>query len=186
MLAATGPAAPVKFLHGMLSNDLAARAPGQGCLSSLMDVKGHLLCFFRVLVTPDALLLEMPADRLDFVTRDRSRTTAWRRPCASRGAAAGGPRPARPAGARTTLRARGRAEVPTDDAEAHVDRDHRRPRGARRRAPATCPADGYALHARPSGGRGAVRAALGGAVPLDRATLDVLRIEDGRPGTGRT
>ena len=32
-----------------------------------MDVKGRLLVLLRVLVTEDAVLLEMPADRLDFV-----------------------------------------------------------------------------------------------------------------------
>ena len=50
LLLVTGPLRQ-KFLHGMLSNDVASRAPGQGCRAALMDAKGHLLAFARVLVT---------------------------------------------------------------------------------------------------------------------------------------
>jgi folate-binding Fe-S cluster repair protein YgfZ len=63
VLAATGPQRQ-KFLHDMLSNDVASLAPGQGRLASLMDVKGHLLALMRVLMADHAVLLELPAERL--------------------------------------------------------------------------------------------------------------------------
>ena len=63
VLAVTGPDRQ-KFLHNVLSNDVSGRAAGQGSLAALMDVKGHVLALMRVLVTQDAVLLEMPKDRL--------------------------------------------------------------------------------------------------------------------------
>ena len=63
VLAVTGPDRQ-KFLHNMLSNDVKDRVPGQGTLAALMDAKGHLLALMRVLVTKDAVLLELPRARL--------------------------------------------------------------------------------------------------------------------------
>lgn len=177
VLAATGPKRQ-PFLHGMLSNDIGALAPGRGCLSSLMDAKGRLLCLFRILVTPDALLLEMPADRLDFVTRtlEHYRVAAPVRFAARPFAILGLVGPQAP----EALRAAGVADVPTDR-EAHVPATVAGHEVRVARA-GDLPADGYVLYAPPGAGD-AVRAALGAPL-LDRATLDVLRIEDGRAWYG--
>ena len=66
VLAVTGPQR-IKFLHNIVSNDLQSRGPGQGTLAAVMDVKGRLLVLLRALVTEDAVLLEMPEDRLDVI-----------------------------------------------------------------------------------------------------------------------
>ena len=66
ILAVTGPQR-IKFLHNIVSNDLQSRGPGQGTLAAVMDVKGRLLVLLRALVTEDAVLLEMPEDRLDVI-----------------------------------------------------------------------------------------------------------------------
>ncbi|HVR69773.1 MAG TPA: hypothetical protein VMT87_02925, partial [Vicinamibacteria bacterium] len=63
MVAVSGPLRQ-KFLHNLLSNDVQGRAPGQGALAALMDVRGHLQSFLRVLVGTDTVWLEAPADRL--------------------------------------------------------------------------------------------------------------------------
>ena len=66
VLAVTG-APRLKFLHAILSNDVQALKPGQGCRAALMDVKGRLLAFVRVLVEPDAVRLEVAGGRRDAV-----------------------------------------------------------------------------------------------------------------------
>ena len=71
ILAATGPHRQ-KFLHGVLSSDIEGLSAGQGTLAALMDAKGHITALMRALVTPDAVLLEMPADRLEPVERTLS------------------------------------------------------------------------------------------------------------------
>jgi folate-binding protein YgfZ len=177
VLAATGPKRQA-FLHGMLSNDIAALTPGRGCLSSLMDVKGHLLCFFRILTTPDAVLLEMPADRLDFVTRtlEHYRVAAPVRFAARPTSVLGLIGPEAPG----RLRAAGVVDVPTVD-EAHVvatiaGHEVRVVRAG------DLPADGYALYFAPEAVD--VLDVFSGVQTVDRATLDVLRVEDGRAWYG--
>jgi folate-binding protein YgfZ len=180
VLAATGPKRQ-PFLHGILSNDIAGRAVGQGVRSALMDAKGHLLCLLRVLVAPDALLLEVPRERLAFMheTLDRYRVAApvrfAERPTAVLGLV--GP------GTADALRALGVAEVP-EALESHLvspiaGHEVRIVRAG------DLPARGLALHVELDHAD-AVRAALhgAGAADLDRATLDVLRIEDGRAWFG--
>jgi folate-binding protein YgfZ len=180
VLAATGPKRQ-SFLHGILSNDIAGRAPGQGVGSALMDAKGRLLCLFRVLVTPDALLIEMPADRLAFVTEtlERYRVAApvlfQARPLAVLGLL--GPRAAE------VLRSLGAADAPADR-ESHVvvplaGHESRVIRAG------DLPADGLAIHVAPEGAeavRGALREA--GAAAIGRDVLDALRVEDGRAWYG--
>jgi folate-binding protein YgfZ len=180
VLAATGPKRQ-SFLHGILSNDIAGRAPGQGVRSALMDAKGHLLCLFRVLVTDDAVLLEMPRERLAFVhaTLDRYKVAApvrfAERPTVVMGLL--GPK------APEVLRALGAADLPAE-AESHVaasiaGQDVRVVRAG------DLPAGGWALHVPPEG-RDAVTAQLRAecGVMLDRATLDALRVEFGRAWYG--
>jgi folate-binding protein YgfZ len=68
LLVATGPQRQ-KFLHGLLSNDLQSRTPGQGTRAALMDARGHLLTFLRALVTEGEIVLELPRDRRDEIHR---------------------------------------------------------------------------------------------------------------------
>jgi folate-binding protein YgfZ len=180
VLEASGPQRQ-KFLQAILSNDVLSREPGQGCRAALMSVKGHLLAFMRVLVQKDVVRLEMPADRLKTVedalvfyrvaapVRFKARPTTV--------LALMGPE------ARGVL-ARAGCEVPELAPEAHVP-------GTVAGEPVLVvragdmPADGYVLHAKPEAAA-PVSAALqvAGAVPIGRDTLDVLRIEDGRPWFG--
>ncbi|HYE92931.1 MAG TPA: glycine cleavage T C-terminal barrel domain-containing protein [Terriglobales bacterium] len=50
------------FLHALLSNDIAARAPGQGCAATLLDVHGKVQVLLRVLVLEDRVLVLTPPD----------------------------------------------------------------------------------------------------------------------------
>ena len=51
-----------KFLHAMLSNDVAALVPGQGCAATLLDVHGKVQVVLRVLALDDRMLLITPPD----------------------------------------------------------------------------------------------------------------------------
>src|SRR4051794_20054313 len=49
-----------KFLHAMLSNDVASLAPGQGCAATLLDVHGKVQVLLRVLALEDRVLVITP------------------------------------------------------------------------------------------------------------------------------
>jgi len=49
----------VRFLNGMLANDIAALEPGEVAPSLLLDRKGHVLAELWVLVEPEAILLDV-------------------------------------------------------------------------------------------------------------------------------
>ena len=66
VLEAAGPDRQ-KFLQAMLSNEVLARKPGEGCPAALMDVKGHVLALLRVLILEKEVHLELPLDRLTVV-----------------------------------------------------------------------------------------------------------------------
>ena len=51
-----------KFLHALLSNDVAALAPGQGCAAALLDVHGKLQVVLVVLTLDDRVLLLAPPE----------------------------------------------------------------------------------------------------------------------------
>lgn len=180
VLAATGPQRQ-KFLHSMLSNAILDLKPGTGCLTSFMDVKGHLLAMMRALVTEDAVLLELRDDRIAkleetllfykvgapvrFEKRDVAITAVL------------GPTAA-------AVITKAGVEVSGLATESHVAGEVA---GASLRVAraADLPAAGFVVHGSRDGAaavRDALRAA--GAEPIDRATLDVLRIEDGRPWFG--
>jgi folate-binding protein YgfZ len=55
---ATGPDR-VAFLQGMLTNDVAALAPGAGCAALLLTIQGRVTADLRVAATADALLLDV-------------------------------------------------------------------------------------------------------------------------------
>jgi folate-binding protein YgfZ len=180
VLAATGPQRQ-KFLHNILSNDIEKLQPGQGRLASLMDVKGHLLALMRVLVTPDAVLLEMPRERIALV-KERLLFYKVGAPVRFeerdvRVLALVGPR------ARSTL-AKAGVDVGDLASEAHVEgRIADAPVRAARAG--DLPDSAFVLHLAPEQ-LDAVQGALiaAGALKVARATLDVLRIEDGRPFYG--
>ena len=50
----------VKFLHALLSNDVAALGPGQGCAATLLDVHGRVQVMVVVWALDDRLLLLTP------------------------------------------------------------------------------------------------------------------------------
>ena len=49
----------VRFLNGMLTNDIAALAPGDACPALQLDRKGHVLAELWVLAEPEAILLDV-------------------------------------------------------------------------------------------------------------------------------
>lgn len=51
----------IAWLQGLLTNDIAALAPGQGCYAAYLTPQGRMISDLRVLVLADALLLDVPA-----------------------------------------------------------------------------------------------------------------------------
>ena len=49
------------FLQGMLSNDIKALQPGQGCRAAFLDAHGKVVSLLAVCVLEDRILLELPA-----------------------------------------------------------------------------------------------------------------------------
>lgn len=180
VLAVSGPLRQ-KFLHNLLSNDIQGRGAGQGCLAALMDVRGHLQSFLRVLVGPDTIWLEAPADRLGTVeqTLVHYRVAAPVRFQAMPTVVLAliGPR------ARAVLADAG-AEVPHLAAQDHVAASiagHT----ARVLAATDLPAPALVLHLAPEGAAAARSALLAhGAEALSREAFDTLRVEQGRPWYG--
>src|SRR6185295_8001086 len=50
----------LSFLQGMLSNDVKALAPGQGCAAAFLDAHGKVMALLRVYALADRLWLELP------------------------------------------------------------------------------------------------------------------------------
>jgi folate-binding protein YgfZ len=180
VLAVTG-APRLKFLHNILSNDVESLKPGQGRRAALMDVKGHLLAFVRVLADPDAVRLEVAGGRREAVDqalvhyRVATPVRFAARPDAV--LALVGPE------ARGAL-ARAGAEVPELEEEGHV---RARLGGVEIdvvRA-GDLPGGGFVLHVPPAEAEAAAAALrAAGAVELTAADLDVMRVEAGRPWYG--
>jgi folate-binding protein YgfZ len=180
VLEASGPQRQ-KFLHNVLSNDLAGRGAGQGRLAALLDVKGHVLVLLRALVGGDHIRLEMPADRIPLVERT---LLHYRVGAPVRFA----PRPTLVLGllgpqAREVLGRVG-AAIPPLEPEDHVAA-RLAGRDALVARAGDMPCGGYVLHLAPDAAA-EVRAALvgAGAHPLERPALDALRIESGRAWYG--
>ncbi len=182
VLAVTGPQRQ-KFLHGIVSNDLQSLGPGQGCRAALMDVRGRQLAWMRALVAEDAVLVELPSDRLPLVeaTLAHYRVAAPVR-FAERPAcviALLGPQ------AKTLLGDLGLDPGPLGTLEAHVagrvaGHDVRVARAG------DLPRAGLVVHGALEAAD-ALRQALvdAGARPLEAQDLDALRIEEGRAWYGR-
>jgi folate-binding protein YgfZ len=171
-----------RFLHNILSNDVAGRQPGQGSAAALMDVKGHLVATLRVLVADSEVLLELPPGRADVVepllvhyrvgapVRFARRAAAL---FAVMGPVAG-----------DVLGRAGAAPLPGSSVEDHVSSsvDGMPVRVVRA---GDLPLPGFVLHAA-ADDAARVRDALvrAGASVVGSDTLDVLRIEAGRPWYG--
>lgn len=56
-----------KFLHSLLSNDIASLTPGTSRLAALMNLKGQQVAWMRVLAEADSLVLELPLEARDRV-----------------------------------------------------------------------------------------------------------------------
>lgn len=69
---ATGEEA-VRFLHGMVSNDIKGLAAGQGCYATLLNAQGHMLADLYVFSLGDGLLLETSWDLKDKVQQTLER-----------------------------------------------------------------------------------------------------------------
>jgi folate-binding protein YgfZ len=180
VLAVSGPDRQ-KFLHGILSNDVAGRAPGSGCLAALMDVKGHIVALLRVLVAKDVVFLELPAERVERVQSMLAHYRVASPVRFARGPAEVlallGPR------AGSVLAALG-AELPKEPPESHVQTRIGDAEVLVARA-SDLPAKGFVLHVGPDAVSAVLDALVSaGAALLDRSTVDVLRVEDGIPWYG--
>ena len=57
----------VRFVNGMVSNDVEQLSPGQGCAALLLDRKGHVLSDLWVLAEDESLLIDTAAGTVDEV-----------------------------------------------------------------------------------------------------------------------
>ena len=55
------------YLQGLLTNDIQALVPGTGCYSAWLTPQGRMLTDMDVLESGDMILLDVPADRADFI-----------------------------------------------------------------------------------------------------------------------
>ena len=53
------------YLQGLLTNDIQALSPGQGCYAAWLTPQGRMLTDMDVLESGDMILLDVPADRAD-------------------------------------------------------------------------------------------------------------------------
>ena len=61
------------FLQGLVTNDVAALTPGQGCYALMLDATGHVLADMRVLCAENYLLLDVEPGRAAFVAETLDR-----------------------------------------------------------------------------------------------------------------
>lgn len=181
VLVASGPDR-LKFLQAMLSNEVAALTAGQGNAAALLDVKGHVQALLRVLAAKDAVHLEMERDRLAPVelTLNHYKVAAPVRFAAKPLAvlALVGPR------GESVLAAAG-AETPPDGRETHRETTIAG-RSVRLIRAGDLPRPGFVLHVGETDASAVSEALMAaGALALEPAALDALRVEAGRPWYGR-
>lgn len=170
-----------KFLHGLLSNEVASLQPGQGRAAALLTPKGGMAALLRVVVDARSVQLETTDERLGELQRqlEHYRVAAPVRFAPTRLAvlAVLGPH------AGVLLPATG-ATLPADAAESHVDTTVGGQPVRVVRA-GDLPVAGFVLHV-PAEAAGAVWKALdeAGARPVGRAAVDALRVEALRPWYG--
>ena len=193
-----------RWLQGLLTNDIAALRAGQGCYAAYLTPQGRMICDARVLAMDGALMLDLPAvvrepvlRRLEqfVITEDvqiEDATTRLAR------VAVYGPKavvvvaraladpalphalpgpPAVPQSSELTTCLRAMAEHDNLPAAGAGADD-----GVLIAATWEIGEQGFDLYV-PAGAAAVVRAAVerAGAVPIDEATWDVLRVEAGRP-----
>jgi folate-binding protein YgfZ len=182
LLEATGPG-PIrlKFLQGMLTNDVAGRAPGQGCRAAMLSPRGAVHALVRALVERDVVVLETDTDRLEPLRAEleRYRVAAPVRfaPRPSVVLAVVGPESA------AVLARAGVPGLPAAD-EEHVPATVGGAAARLVRA-GDLPGGGFVLHLAPEAARAAWDAlAAAGARPAGLDALDVRRVEALRPWWG--
>ena len=179
------------YLQGLLTNDVAALAPGEGCYSAWLTPQGRMMADMAVVNLGDELLLDVDpsvtetlVDRLrelvfteDVTVEDR--TATWRT------LAVHGPESARIVA--DLVRPAGDGTPPGADALARGP-EYRQWSGRFGNAPvAAVRSDeigevGFLLYAEPAAARPLADALAGaGAAPLDAETFALLRLEAGRP-----
>jgi folate-binding protein YgfZ len=59
------------FLHGQVTNDIVALAPGQGCYAAMLNPKGRIIADMRVLrVSPERFVIDIESSAHEAVLRD--------------------------------------------------------------------------------------------------------------------
>ncbi len=170
-----------KFLQGMLSNDVVALQPGQGCAAAFLSAKGALQALVRVLVDPAAVALETAADRVAPLQRslEHYRVAAPVRFAPRPIAVFALIGPAAPAVLATTG-----ASAPARAAEAHVSATIAGHTVRLVRA-GDLPTGGFVVHAPATAGVAVWQALhFAGARLVGRDALDALRVESLRPWYG--
>lgn len=171
----------VKFLHNLLSNDITGLATGQSRLAALMNLKGQQVAWMRVLAEADALICEVPLAVRDtvvdtFVHYKVGAPVRFEKPEATVFGLFGEK-------AVQTLSALGvdtpLPSIETFSSAAAFGGTLRISRGR------DLPASGLTIHADATAAaplEERLRVLLG--EPLNRATLDTLRVEEGIPWHG--
>ena len=171
----------VKFLHNLLSNDIAGLATGQSRLAALMSLKGQQVAWMRVSAEGDALVCELPIAVREIVVETflHYKVGAPVR-FEKLEAAAFGVFGARAA---EKLNACGFTAVPADP-DTFLTCPFRGGSVRIHRAP-DLPAGGFSIHVEPAQLEGvtqALQSHIGVALTVE--TLDTLRVEEGLPWHG--
>jgi folate-binding protein YgfZ len=170
----------LKFLQGMLSNDVAGRSPGQGCRAAMLSARGSVQALVRALVGDDVVRLETDLDRVGPLQK----TLEFYRVAAPVRFA---PRPVAVfalagEGAAAVLRRAGVEAPEAPESHARAVLGGQPVRVARA---GDLPGPGFVVHAAPEGARAAWDALLAaGARPAGLDALDVRRVEAFRPWWG--
>ncbi len=180
LIRVTGPQR-VKFLHNLLSNDITGLAAGQSRLAALMNLKGQQVAWMRVFAEKDALICELPAAVLDtvvdtFVHYKVGAPVRFEKLDSAVFGLFG-------KGSAEILTALGAKAIPSQ-VEAFENQDL--PEGLVRISRGSeLPAAGFTLHVA-AGTATAVETRLRSLIgePLQNATLDTLRVEEGLPWHG--
>ncbi len=179
VLEAAGPVR-LKFLQGMLTNDVAGRSPGQGCRAALLSARGAVRALVRALVDQDVVRLETDVDR---VLPLQQELEFYRVAAPVRFA----PHPVAVlalAGREAEAVLRRAGVEPPAEAESHVAASLAGQPVRVARA-GDLPGGGFVLHASPEAARAAWDAvAAAGGRPVGFDALDVRRVEAFRPWWG--
>ncbi len=171
----------IKFLHSLLSNDIASLAPGQSRRAALMNLKGQQVAWMQVLVEADAVFCELPVavrDRVvdTFIHYKVGAPVRFEKTDSTIFGVVG-------RAARETLTALGATSIPenagTFSISTVADASVRISCGQ------DLPAQGFTVHVLPSQAASleeALRGRLG--EPLTPAVLNTLRVEEGLPWHG--